>query len=99
MRDPPGRQLCDDKQECNTVRGHSEANTKINLPQSDAKKEPDDWVSGDDPMTGAQISHLKTLSEQCAERGGAVFNRTSLRPKRPNGSTRLSLSEDQVQQR
>ena len=29
-----------------------------------AKKDPDDWVSGDDPMTGAQSSYLKTLCEQ-----------------------------------
>ena len=28
------------------------------------KKDPDDWVSGDDPMTGAQASYLKTLCEQ-----------------------------------
>ena len=36
-------------------RDHSEANPKINpAPQSNAEKEPDDWVSGDDPMTGAQ---------------------------------------------
>ena len=27
-------------------------------------KDPDDWVSGDDPMTGAQASYLKTLCEQ-----------------------------------
>ena len=27
-------------------------------------KDPDEWVSGDDPMTGAQASYLKTLSEQ-----------------------------------
>jgi hypothetical protein len=28
------------------------------------KKDPDDWVSGDEPMTGAQASYLKTLTEQ-----------------------------------
>jgi hypothetical protein len=28
------------------------------------RKDPKDWVSGDDPMTGAQASYLKTLSEQ-----------------------------------
>jgi len=28
------------------------------------QKDPKDWVSGDDPMTGAQASYLKTLSEQ-----------------------------------
>jgi hypothetical protein len=34
-------------------------------PNSNAEKEPDDWVSGGDPMTGAQASYLKTLSEEC----------------------------------
>jgi DUF3072 family protein len=27
-------------------------------------KNPDDWVSGQEPMTGAQASYLKTLSEE-----------------------------------
>ena len=31
---------------------------------SNTEKDPDDWVSGDEPMTGAQASYLKTLSEQ-----------------------------------
>lgn len=31
---------------------------------SNAEKDPNDWVSGDEPMTGAQRSYLKTLSEQ-----------------------------------
>ena len=33
-------------------------------PPDNARKDPDDWVSGDDPMTGAQASYLKTLCEQ-----------------------------------
>ncbi|CAL77708.1 conserved hypothetical protein [Bradyrhizobium sp. ORS 278] len=28
------------------------------------EKDPRDWASGDDPMTDAQASYLKTLSEQ-----------------------------------
>ena len=36
------------------------------LPSNTAKN-PDEWVSGDDPMTGAQASYLKTLSEQAGE--------------------------------
>ena len=28
------------------------------------QKDPDDWVTGDEPMTGAQRSYLKTLSEE-----------------------------------
>ena len=31
---------------------------------SNLEKDPDDWVSGDEPMTGAQASYLKTLSEE-----------------------------------
>lgn len=30
-------------------------------------KDPDDWVSGHEPMTGAQASYLKTLSEQAKD--------------------------------
>ena len=33
-------------------------------PQSNTAKNPQDWISGDDPMTGAQASYLKTLCEQ-----------------------------------
>jgi hypothetical protein len=33
-------------------------------PDSNQQKDPDDWVTGDEPMTGAQASYLKTLSEQ-----------------------------------
>lgn len=32
-------------------------------PVSNAEKDPADWVTGDEPMTGAQASYLKTLSE------------------------------------
>jgi hypothetical protein len=31
------------------------------------EKDPQDWVSGEEPMTGAQASYLKTLSEQAQE--------------------------------
>lgn len=29
-----------------------------------AEKDPDDWVTGDEPATGAQISYLETLARQ-----------------------------------
>jgi hypothetical protein len=46
----------------------SDPNPKIDpAPYSNTEKEPDDWVSGNDPMTGAQASYLKTLSEECDE--------------------------------
>jgi hypothetical protein len=31
------------------------------------RKSPDDWVSGDEPMTDAQASYLQTLSEQAQQ--------------------------------
>ena len=40
-------------------------NPKVSAgPASNLEKDPDDWVSGDEPMTGAQASYLKTLSEE-----------------------------------
>jgi hypothetical protein len=33
-------------------------------PPSNTEKDPDDWVSGDEPMTGAQASYLTTLCEE-----------------------------------
>ncbi|MGB3554014.1 MAG: DUF3072 domain-containing protein [Jannaschia sp.] len=32
-----------------------------------AAKDPDDWTTGDEAMTGAQASYLKTLSEEAGE--------------------------------
>ena len=39
-------------------------NDPKNSPTGNGRKDPDEWVSGDDPMTGAQASYLKTLCEQ-----------------------------------
>ncbi|MEN2785130.1 DUF3072 domain-containing protein [Sphingomonas qilianensis] len=36
-------------------------------PTGNAQKDPDDWTTGDEPMTGAQASYLKTLSEEAHE--------------------------------
>ncbi len=33
-------------------------------PGSNTEKDPADWVSGDEPITGAQLSYLTTLSEE-----------------------------------
>lgn len=37
------------------------------LTGSNTEKSPDDWVTGEEPMTGAQASYLKTLSDQANE--------------------------------
>lgn len=36
-------------------------------PTSNAVKDPHDWTTGDQEMTGAQASYLKTLSEEAHE--------------------------------
>ena len=36
-------------------------------PGSNTIKDPDDWTTGDQKMTGAQASYLKTLSEEAGE--------------------------------
>jgi hypothetical protein len=36
-------------------------------PGSNTIKDPSDWTTGEEPMTGAQASYLKTLSEEAKE--------------------------------
>lgn len=44
------------------------ANPKLQPePGSNAEKPVEDWTTGDEPMTGAQASYLKTLSEEAGE--------------------------------
>ena len=38
-----------------------------NTQGSNLKKDPDDWTTGDERMTDAQASYLKTLSEEAGE--------------------------------
>ena len=35
--------------------------------QGNAQKDPEDWVTGDEPMTGAQRSYLETLAQEAGE--------------------------------
>ena len=41
-------------------------------PTSNAEKDPETWTTGDEEMTGAQASYLKTLSEEA----GVEFDAT-----------------------
>ena len=36
-------------------------------PKSNAVKDPENWTTGDERMTGAQASYLKTLAEEAGE--------------------------------
>jgi hypothetical protein len=38
--------------------------TQERAEESNTIKNPEDWTTGDEPMTGAQRSYLKTLSEE-----------------------------------
>lgn len=40
---------------------------KQDQPEGNAAKDPDDWVTGDEPATGAQRSYLLTLAEEAGE--------------------------------
>jgi hypothetical protein len=35
--------------------------------EGNMQKDPDDWVTGEEPMTGAQKSYLKTLCEEAKQ--------------------------------
>ncbi len=41
--------------------------TQDTLEQSNTVKDPDEWTTGDEPMTGAQRSYLGTLAEEAGE--------------------------------
>jgi hypothetical protein len=50
----------------------TESNTSSNIkqesdPGSNTVKDPDQWVTGDEPATGAQRSYLQTLAEEAHE--------------------------------
>jgi len=48
----------------------SEANNLQDTNENDMSntvKDPDEWTTGDEPMTGAQKSYLKTLSDEANE--------------------------------
>ena len=64
------------------------AESPDNSAQGPPAKDPDDWVTGDEPMTGAQASYLGTLAQQAGE---AV----------PDGLTKAEASKkiDELQER
>ena len=49
---------------------------------TNAQKDPDNWVTGDEEMTGAQRSYLHTLAQQAGED-----------PEQYNGLTKAEASE------
>jgi len=43
------------------------SNQNQEIKGSNAIKDPDEWTTGNEPMTGAQHSYLKTLSDEAGE--------------------------------
>ena len=37
------------------------------IPGSNTEKDPAEWVTGDEPMTGAQAPYLRTLTQEAGE--------------------------------
>jgi hypothetical protein len=50
-------------------------------PTGNAVKDPEDWVTGDEPMTGAQASYLQTLSEEAGEEFDPALNKADASKK------------------
>lgn len=50
-------------------------------PTGNAVKDPNDWVTGDEPMTGAQASYLQTLSEEAGEEFDPELNKADASKK------------------
>ncbi len=48
-------------------RGNNQGGPVDNLGASNTVKDPGDWKTGDQAMTGAQKSYLKTLSDEAGE--------------------------------
>jgi hypothetical protein len=60
-------------------------------PHSNTEKDPADWTTGDEPMTGAQASYLKTLSEEAHDAGAFADDLTKAEASRRIDALRQKL--------
>jgi hypothetical protein len=51
-------------QNAGDARGSNDTDDSVS---TNTRKDPDEWVTGSESMTGAQASYLKTLSEEAGE--------------------------------
>ena len=63
MSDTPERQASGDSPEDRARQARDGASG----PQGNREKDPDQWVTGDEPMTGPQASYLETLAREAGE--------------------------------
>ena len=66
--------------------------TQEQADNSNMQTNSDDWTTGDEPMTRAQLSYLKTLSEEANE----SFEENLTKRKHPNASRSYSRQPDEV---
>ena len=66
-------------------------------PNTNTEKDPDDWMSGDDPMTGAQASYLKTLSEQAHNPDAFEPNLTKAEASKRIDALKRSIGEGHLE--
>ena len=50
-------------------------------PTPNPAKDPDDWVTGDEPMTGPQQSYLSTLAQEAGEEVPGELNKAEASKK------------------
>ena len=48
---------------------------------NNTQKDPDEWVTGDETMTGAQASYLKTLADEAGEDVGSDLTKAEASKK------------------
>ena len=58
------------------------------------EKDPNDWVTGDEPMTGAQASYLETLGRQTGEDVAGDLTKADASKKIDELRERAGLSDD-----
>jgi Protein of unknown function (DUF3072). len=54
-------------EEQNAATNQEAESQHYNIPGDNTVKDPDEWTTGNEPMTGAQRSYLKTLSDEAGE--------------------------------
>lgn len=57
----------DSQQQNQDDQGQDQQNAGNGITGSNTVKDPNDWTTGSEPMTGAQASYLKTLSDEAGE--------------------------------
>jgi hypothetical protein len=50
-----------------STKPHGVQRSMANAPMSSPEKDPEDWVTRDEPMTGPQHSYLQTLAREAGE--------------------------------